>query len=64
MTQQEQTISMLFKALREIEQTGTHYPPHWEKYTEEQKLKFPPHRTKEAKIAFDALIKVTEDIAP
>ncbi len=61
MNEEQKIISILFKALREIEQTGTNYPPHWEKYTDQQKLDFPPHRTKSAQIALDALNMVTKE---
>ncbi len=61
MTQQEQTISVLFKALSEIKDMGTTYPPFWEMYSAEQREQFPPHLTKIGKIAAQALSKVTQE---
>lgn len=64
MTDQQKTISVLFKALSEIVQIGTHYPPHWDKYSEQQRKDFPPHQTQAAKIATQALLQVTQEVAP
>ena len=63
MTTQHQTIAILYQALNEINQMGTHYPPHWEMFSQEEKERFPPHQTKEAKIAVQALLKVSTEAA-
>lgn len=63
MTEQEKTISILYQALSEIIWIGTHYPPHWETFSQAEKEQFPPVRTKEAKIAAEALLKVSTEAA-
>ena len=61
MIDHQQTISVLFKALSEIKDMGTIYPPFWEMYSAEQREQFPPHLTKIGKIAAQALLKVTHE---
>jgi len=60
--QEKQQFKNVIDALQEIEKIGTHYPPNWEMYSEEQKLLFPPVRTKEAKIAFNIIAKLNKKI--
>jgi hypothetical protein len=41
MTNEQETIAILYKALSQIASLGTHYPPFWDKYSDQQKLDFP-----------------------
>lgn len=61
MTEQEKTISILYQALSEISQMGTHYPPHWELFSQAEREQWPPVQTKEAKIAAQALLKASTE---
>jgi len=63
MTSQHQTIAILYQALSEINQIGTHYPPHWETFSQAEKEQWPPVQTKEAKIAAQALLKISTEAA-
>ena len=60
---EQQTISILYQALSEINRIGTHYPPHWETFSEAEKKQWPPVQTKEAKIAAQTLLKVSKEAA-
>ena len=61
MTEQEKTISILYQALSEINRIGTHYPPHWETFSQAEREQWPPVQTKEAKIAAQALLKASTE---